>query len=140
MTRQNIFFVMKVSPERVAMREQKAWKNRRLASGIATRLLPAALQLSAVTAVPIREFNHGSYRGRRGGREQIRNPNVESATSMKHEIEKGTRVGWRAPRAKENLRSMEQCFGAKGGKHNVFTRRLCHDCPMQLASRDEKLK
>jgi hypothetical protein len=35
------FFVMKVSPERVAMREGKAWRNRHLASGIATRLLLA---------------------------------------------------------------------------------------------------
>jgi hypothetical protein len=36
-----IFFIVKVSPERVAIREGKAWKNRRLASGIATRLLLA---------------------------------------------------------------------------------------------------
>src|ERR1051326_3607812 len=131
---------MKVSPERVAMRERKAWKNRCLASGIAARVVLAVCNFLPRPACRRRQFNHGGRRGRRGCTEQIRNPNVESATSMKHEIEKGTRVGWRAPRAKENLRSMEQCFGAKGGKHNVFTRRLCHDCPMQLASRDEKLK
>src|ERR1051326_7495736 len=35
------FFIVKVSPERVAMREGKAWKNRRLASGIATQVLLA---------------------------------------------------------------------------------------------------
>jgi len=34
-----IFFVMKVSPEAVAIPERRAWKNRRLASGIATQLL-----------------------------------------------------------------------------------------------------
>jgi hypothetical protein len=39
--RSQIFFVMKVSPEAVAMREWKGWKNRHLVSGIVTRLLPA---------------------------------------------------------------------------------------------------
>jgi len=34
---------MKVSPDTVAIPERKAWKNRRLASGIATRLLPGLL-------------------------------------------------------------------------------------------------
>jgi len=58
------FSVMKVSPEAVTMGERKAWKNRCLASGIVTRLLPAL-------------FNF---------------------------------LELRAPRAKENLKSMEQCF------------------------------
>src|SRR5262249_33842359 len=36
-----IFFAVKVSPDAVTMRGRKGWKNRRLASGIVTRLLPA---------------------------------------------------------------------------------------------------
>src|SRR5689334_927170 len=39
---------MKVSPECVAMRERKAWKNRCLASGIATRLLLAVCNFLGV--------------------------------------------------------------------------------------------
>ena len=61
--RKNIF-VMKVSPDAVAIPERKGWKNRRSASGIETRLLPAL-------------FNF---------------------------------LELRALRAKENLKSMEQCF------------------------------
>src|SRR5262245_12779642 len=38
-----------------------------------------------------------------------------------------------APRAKEKLRSMEQCFGAKAGKHRLLARTLFHDCSIWQA-------
>jgi hypothetical protein len=81
------FFVMKVSPEAVAIPERKGWKNRCLACGIVTRLLLAL-------------FNF-------------------------HES--------RAPRAKEDLKSMKQCFSAKAGKHRLLARTLFHDCSMTEA-------
>ena len=40
------FFVVKVSPEVVAIPERKAWTNRRLVRGIVTRLLPAPCNFS----------------------------------------------------------------------------------------------
>jgi hypothetical protein len=38
---------------------------------------------------------------------------------------------WRGPRAKETLRSMEQCFRAKAGKHRLLARTLFHDCSIE---------
>jgi len=38
---EEMFFVMKVSPDAVAIPERKGWKNRHSACGIATQLLPS---------------------------------------------------------------------------------------------------
>jgi len=73
---------MKMSPEAVTIPEGQAWKNRRLACGIVTQLLPAP-------------FNF---------------------------------LEWRAPRAKDNLKSMEQCFRGRAGKCRLFAPTLFHDC------------
>jgi hypothetical protein len=40
-------------------------------------------------------------------------------------------LGWRALRAKENLKSMEQCLRAKAGKYRLFSAALFHDCSMR---------
>jgi hypothetical protein len=90
-TGRKIFFVMNVSGDAVAIPERKVWKNRRLASGIATRLLLALFN-----------FLEG------------------------------------ARRAKEKLRSMEQCFRAEAGKHRLLARVLFRDYPIQQRSRGEK--
>jgi len=39
----------------------------------------------------------------------------------------------RAPRAKEKLRSMEQCFRAKAAKHRLLAGTLFRDCSMVQA-------
>src|SRR5262245_61841555 len=83
---------MKVSPGAVTIPGRKAWKNKRLASGIVTRLRPAL-------------FNF---------------------------------LEWRAPRAKEKLRSMEQCFRAKAGKRRLSARRLFHDCSTEHARGEDR--
>src|SRR5262245_27521488 len=44
----------------------------------------------------------------------------KSETSTKYEIEKETRIGWRAPRAKEKLGSMEQSLRVKAGKRRLW--------------------
>jgi hypothetical protein len=40
---------------------------------------------------------------------------------------------WRGPRAKNNLNSMEQCFGANAGKRRLSGLTLFHDCSMRVA-------
>jgi len=77
---------MKVSPEAVAMRGRKGWKNRHLVCGIVTRLLPALFNFLA-----------------------------------------------RAPRAKGNLKSMEQCLEGKAAKDRVLAWTLYRDCSMKNA-------
>jgi hypothetical protein len=55
----------------------------------------------------------------------------KSETSTKHEIKEGK--WWRTPHAKEKLRSMEQCFCVKAGKHRVLARKSFRDCSTQQA-------
>jgi hypothetical protein len=70
-------FVMKVSPDAVAIREQKAWTNRRLASGIVTLLLPDAFNF-----LPLLRCRPGNLatevaEDAEAARMQIRNPSVD---------------------------------------------------------------
>jgi len=51
----DFFVVMKVSPDAVAMPGRKGWKNRRLACGIETRLLPALFNFRSG------HFYHGKH-------------------------------------------------------------------------------
>jgi hypothetical protein len=63
------------------------------------------------------------------GRNQIRNPNVE----IRNKLENRKRdPDWGAPRAKENLKSMEQCFRANAEKLRLLARPLFHDCSTRL--------
>jgi hypothetical protein len=45
---------------------------------------------------------------------------------------------WRAPRARKNLGSMEQCFRAEAGEHRLLARALFHECSIELARRDPR--